>query len=105
MSQHDYGALNIPHSSVNDDGEDRLAVAGTFGVLVRLFFSRFFDKESLSPQGEPEANVIQTLGILAAPGGFISLILFFNAQVSSGWNLVSIRCLFLWVSMVVVAFI
>jgi hypothetical protein len=79
--------------------------ADTFGVLVRLFFSRFFDKESLSPQGDPEAGVVQTLGILAAPGGFISLILYFNPQIKTGWNLVSVRCLFLWLSMVVVAFV
>ena len=81
------------------------AVADTFGVLVRLFFSRFFDKESLSPQGDPGANVVQTLGLLAAPGGFIALLLYFTAQGATGWNLVSIRCLFLWLSMVVVAFI
>ncbi len=80
-------------------------IADTFGVLVRLFFSRFFDKESLSPQGDPEANVVQTLGILAAPGGFLSLLLYFNPQIKSGWNLISVRCLFVWLSMVVVAFI
>jgi hypothetical protein len=80
-------------------------VADTFAVLVRLFFSRFFDKESLSPQGDPEANVVQTLGILAAPGGFISLLLYLNPQIKTGWNLVSVRCLFLWLSMVVVSFI
>ena len=80
-------------------------VADVFGVLVRLFFSRFFDKESLSPQGDPEANVIQTLGILAAPGAFISLLLFFNSNGVTGWNLVSARCLFLTLSMVVISFI
>src|SRR5580700_9111672 len=80
--------------------------ASTFGVLVRLFFSRFFDKESLSPQGDPEANVVQTLGILAAPGGFIFLLLYLLGEpVRTGWNLVSVRCLFLWFSMVVVSFV
>jgi hypothetical protein len=76
-----------------------------FGVLVRLFFSRFFDKESLSPQGDPSAGVIQTLGILAAPGGFISLLLYFVGSTQSGWNLVSLRCLFLAFSMAVISFI
>jgi hypothetical protein len=80
--------------------------AGTFSVLVRLFFSRFFDKESLSPQGDPAANVVQTLGLLAAPGGFIFLLLYFLGEpVRTGWNLVSVRCLFLWFSMVVVSFV
>jgi hypothetical protein len=76
-----------------------------FGVLVRLFFSRFFDKESLSPQGDPAANVVQTLGILAAPGGIISLLLYLIGPASSGWNLVSLRCLFLAFSMSVISFI
>lgn len=76
-----------------------------FRVLVRLFFSRFFDKESLSPQGDAAANVTQTLGILAAPGGFISLILYFNPLIKSGWNLVTLRCLFLALSMSVISFI
>ncbi len=76
-----------------------------FSVLVRLFFSRFFDKESLSPQGDAGANVGQTLGILATPGGFISLLLYFNPQIKTGWNLVSIRCLFLAFSMSVISFI
>ena len=44
-----------------------------FPALVRHFFERFFDKESLSPQGEPEASVIQTLGILAVPEAFFVL--------------------------------
>src|SRR6185312_5308114 len=76
-----------------------------FSVLVRLFFSRFFDKESLSPQGDSAANVTQTLGILAAPGGFISLILYFAGDVQTGWNLVTLRCLFLAFSMSVISFI
>jgi hypothetical protein len=76
-----------------------------FGVLVRLFFSRFFDKESLSPQGDAAANVVQTLGILAAPGGFISLILYFAGTTQTGWNLISLRCLFLALSMAVISFV
>jgi len=80
--------------------------AGAFGVLIRLFFSRFFDKESLSPQGDPAANVIQTLGILAAPGGIVCLLLALNPLLKpGGWELVSIRCLFLTFSMVVTAFV
>ena len=80
-------------------------VDDTFGALVRLFFSRFFDKESLSPQGDAQANIVQTLGMLAAPGGLISLVLYFNPQIKTGWNLVSVRCLFLSASMAVIAFI
>jgi hypothetical protein len=84
---------------------ERQPLDDRFSVLVRLFFSRFFDKESLSPQGEASANVVQTLGILAAPGGFISLLLYFNPQITAGWNLVSLRCLFLAFSMSVISFV
>jgi hypothetical protein len=45
-----------------------------FAAPVRPFFGRFFDKESLSPQGEPEASVIQTLGIQAVPEAFFVLV-------------------------------
>lgn len=84
----------------------RKPVADVFVVLTRLFFSRFFDKESLSPQGDPAANVVQTLGILAAPGGIVCLLLSLNPQMKSGgWGLVAIRCLFLTFSMVVTAFV
>jgi hypothetical protein len=41
------------------------------GDLIRHFFARFFDREALSPQGEPEANVTQLLGSLAAPGAVL----------------------------------
>jgi hypothetical protein len=69
--------------------------------LIRHFFARFFDKEALSPQGEPEANVTQTLGFLASPGAFIVLLLH-NFR---GWDLVEIRCFFISFSMIVVGFI
>ena len=74
-----------------------------FGTLVRHFFGRFFDTESLSPQGEPAAGVIQTLGILAAPGGFF--VLLFRPLTLTGWNLVAVRSLFVSFSMIVMGFI
>src|ERR1039458_9389710 len=62
---------------------------GVFGTLVRHFFSRFFDTESLSPQGDPDAGVIQTLGILAVPGAFFVLV--FRPLTLTGWSLVAVR--------------
>ena len=86
--------------------KSKSAVTDTFGVLVRLFFSRFFDKDSLSPQrATPEANVIPDVGNPRCTRGFISLLLYFNGQISASWNLVSVRCLFLYLSMVVIGFI
>jgi hypothetical protein len=72
-------------------------------ALVRHFFGRFFDKESLSPQGEPEASVIQTLGILAVPEAFFVLV--FRPLTFTGWNLVMVRYLFVSFSMIVMGFI
>ena len=72
---------------------------GAFATLVRHFFSRFFDTESLSPQGEPEAGVIQTLGILAAPGAFFVLV--FRPLSLAGWSLVAVRYMFVSFSMTV----
>ena len=55
-----------------------------FRILVWHFFGRFFDKESLSPQGEAEAGVIQTLGILAVPSAF-SCFCFGRSPCSAGF--------------------
>lgn len=82
---------------------DRDQPARVFPALVRHFFSRFFDKESLSPQGEPEAGVIQTLAILAAPGAFF--VLLFLPLTFFGWTLVAVRYVFLSFSMVVMGII
>ncbi len=76
---------------------------GVFGALVRHFFSRFFDTESLSPQGEPEAGVIQTLGILAVPGAFF--VLLFRPLTLTGWSLVAVRYMFVSFSMTVMGFL
>lgn len=71
---------------------------GVFRDLVRHFFGRFFDKEALSPQGEPEAGVIQTLGIAAPASGFVALLMsVFNPM---RWDLVGLRFLFITYSMI-----
>jgi hypothetical protein len=72
-------------------------------ILIRHFFQRFLDKESLSPQGEPEANLTQALGFLAAPGAFI--VLLFQPLDFRGWDLVMIRCFFVSFSMIIIGFI
>lgn len=69
--------------------------------LIGHFFTRFFDTEALSPQGEPEANITQMLGFLAAPGAFIVLLLH-NFR---GWELAEIRGFFIAFSMIVVGFL
>jgi len=72
-------------------------------ILIRHFFERFLDTESLSPQGEPEANFTQALGFLAAPGAFIALL--FQLLRFRGWELVMVRCFFISFSMIVIGFL
>src|SRR5882724_12058483 len=75
----------------------------TFILLIRHFFDRFFDTESLSPQGDPHANINQILGILAVPSGFF--VLPFRPLGLWGWGLVVVRYIFLSISMILIGFI
>jgi hypothetical protein len=50
-----------------------VALPERFKTLVRHFFGRFFDKDSLSEDADERANVVQIIGILALPGAIISL--------------------------------
>ena len=74
-----------------------------FRALVRHFFQRFFDTESISPQGEPEANVMQLLGLLAAPAGI--MVILFQLLTFRGWGLVTVRSFFVSLSMIVMGFV
>jgi hypothetical protein len=76
---------------------------GVYSALVRHFFGRFFDKESLSPQGEPEANVVQLLGLLAVPGAFFVLVC--QPLLLIRWDLVGARYFAVSISMILMAFI
>ena len=73
---------------------------GTFRDLVWHFFGRFFDKESLSPQGEPAAGLFQTLGMLIPPGAFVCLLMSIFHPL--GWDLVTLRFLFICFSMIAI---
>ncbi len=79
------------------------AIENTYAVLIRHFFGRFFDKEALSPQAEAEVNLGPILGLLAAPGAFMVLLLLPLGP--SGWSMVTIRYCFVSFSMIVMAFI
>ena len=77
--------------------------ANPFRELARHFFGRFFDAESLSPQGDPQVNVTQTLGILAVPSAFF--VLLFRPLMLTGWSLVAVRYMFVSYSMIVMGFL
>ncbi|MGJ5815339.1 hypothetical protein [Paludibaculum fermentans] len=77
--------------------------ANVHAVLVAHFFGRFFDKEALSPQGDPGASMAQLLGILAAPSAFF--VLLFRPFGMTGWSLVTLRHMFVSLSMLVLGFL
>jgi hypothetical protein len=85
-----------------DDGE-RDTIASPYRVLVRHFFGRFFDNESLSPQAEATANLGPLLAVLALPGAFLGILLL--PLTLTGWGLVTFRYFFVSLSMIVMAFI
>ena len=76
---------------------------GALGCLVRHFFDRFFDTESLSPGADPETNVVQILGFLAVPSGFF--ILLCQPMLLVRWELISVRNFFVSFSMIAMGFI
>ena len=74
---------------------------GPWRLLVKHFWDRFFDTESLSPQADPSAGVVQTLGLLAVPGAFFVIIC--QAVSLLQWDLVAVRYWFVSFSMIVMA--
>src|SRR5689334_978539 len=81
-----------------------------FKTLVRHFFSRFFDKESLSQDGDERANVVQIVAMLALPGAIVSLFMLadhplIRSEVTRMWLRSGDRYVFVCYSMVVMGFV
>ena len=90
-------------ASAAGPGHGQNRTAGTYGVLVRHFFGRFFDNESLSPQADASANLGALLGMLAVPGAFLIFVLL--SVTLTGWGLVTFRFFFVAYAMITIAFI
>ena len=76
---------------------------GVYGTLIRHFWRQFFDGESIALHGDPSANVVQALGLLAVPGAFFVIIC--QPLSMTRWNLVAVRYFFVSFSMLVMAFL
>src|SRR4030095_9481236 len=79
-------------------------------TLVRHFFSRFFDKDSLSPDADERANVVQIVAMLALPGAIVSLFtipdhMLIRSEVMRLWLRAGDRYVFVCYSMVVMGFV
>src|SRR3974377_408658 len=77
--------------------------ARPFPILVRHFFGRFFDTESLSPQADAAANLGPLLAMLAVPSAFLAILL--QSVTLVRWDLIYFRYFFLSFSMIAMAFI
>jgi hypothetical protein len=81
-----------------------------FKTLAGHFFSRFFDKESLAPDGDERANVVQIVAMLAVPGAIVSLFTLadhamIRSELTRLWLRAGDRYVFVSYSMVVMGFV
>src|SRR5262245_46799913 len=81
-----------------------------FTTLSRHFFSRFFDKDTLSPGADERANVVQILAMLAVPGAFVSLFMIAvhpltRSEITRLWLRAGDRFVFVSYAMVVMGFV
>ncbi len=74
-----------------------------FALLLRHFFSRFFESDELSADADGTANLGPILGVLAVPGAFLGILL--QSVTLSGWGLVTFRYWFVAFSMIVTGLI
>src|SRR5262245_38350874 len=81
-----------------------------FKPLVRHFFTRFFDKDSLSSGADERANVVQIVAMLALPGAIVSLFTIadhplIRSEVTRLWLRAGDRYVFICYSMVVMGLV
>ncbi len=79
-------------------------------LLVRHFFGRFFDNEIVSQQGDMRTNVVQALGLIAAPGMFVPFYmlpqqLHFDRPFEKNWLLITDYYSFVVYSMVIMGLV
>jgi len=79
-------------------------------TLARHFFSRFFDKDSLSSDADERANVVQIVAMLALPGAIVSLFTIadhplIRSEITRLWLRAGDRYVFVCYSMVVMGFV
>ncbi|MBI4472075.1 MAG: hypothetical protein HY646_05365 [Acidobacteria bacterium] len=78
--------------------------------LIDHFFSRFFDKDSISEDADERANVVQIVAMLALPGAVISLFMiadhpYIRSEVATMWARSGDRYGFVCYAMVVMGFV
>ena len=79
-------------------------------LLVRHFFGRFFDNESVSQNGDMRTNVVQAFGLVATPGIMVPFYMLpqrarFDHPFAYNWVLLGDYYFFVMFSMVVMGFV
>jgi hypothetical protein len=80
-----------------------------FKALVQHFFGRFFDKDSLTPDADERADVVQMIAILALPGAVLSLFMIMDhplirSEITRLWVRAGDRYVFISYAMTVMGF-
>lgn len=81
-----------------------------FLLLVRHFFGRFFDNEIVSQTSDSRTNVVQALGLFAAPGIFLPFYMIpqhvrFDRPFENGWLYITDYYFFVTYSMIVMGLV
>jgi hypothetical protein len=81
-----------------------------FKTLIRHFFSRFFDKDSISAGAEAHTNVVQIVAMLALPGAILSLFMLgdhplIRSELTRLWLRAGDRYVFVCYAMAVMGFV
>lgn len=81
-----------------------------FRTLIDHFFSRFFDKDSLTPDADERANVVQLIAMLALPGAILSLFMIVDhplirSELTRQWLRAGDRYIFICYAMTVMGFV
>jgi hypothetical protein len=79
-------------------------------LLARHFFGRLFDNEMVSQTGDLRTNVVQALGLIAAPGIFVTFYMLpqrlrFDQPFAQNWLLINDCYFFVLYSMAVMGFV
>lgn len=79
-------------------GEGR---AGTLRILTAHFFRRFFDNDTVQPEGDTLTTVVRALSFVAAPGLMIAFWMVNKYAWLPMWEHIDVRCFFVVLSFVV----
>jgi hypothetical protein len=76
--------------------------ASTLRILTTHFFRRFFDNDTVQPEGDTQTTVVRAIAIVAAPGLIIAFWMQNKYAWLPMWDRIDVRCFFVVFSFVVI---